>query len=405
MFKKVIPVALLGATIAAGAYLPEGFSLNTGHSASLPAPQPVDNPVTVPAQTNRIEVVFALDTTGSMSGLIQTAKDKIWSIANTMASAEPAPEIAIGLVAYRDRGDDYVTKVFDLNTDLDAIYAQLIDFKAGGGGDGPESVNKALDDALHEISWSAGKDSYQAIFLVGDAPAHMDYQNERQFPELAKLAAKRGIVINTIRCGNAQNTQEQWQLIAAATNGSFFSVDQNGGALAIATPFDARLAELSADLDATRLGYGSAEDRERQALKSEATRKLHAEAPVAALARRGAFNVSASGDSNLYDSKDLVADVASGKVKLDELREDVLPETLRAMAPGERKAVLEKTDAARLAIRQEMLEVSKERDAYLADQAAAAPEAEASLDYQLFDAIKSQAEKKGLAYEEAAPKL
>ncbi len=77
-----------------------------------------------------VEVVFVLDTTGSMSGLIQTAKDKIWSIASTMASAQPAPEIRIGLVAYRDRGDAYVTQVVDLSKDIDSIHATLMDFEA-----------------------------------------------------------------------------------------------------------------------------------------------------------------------------------------------------------------------------------------------------------------------------------
>jgi hypothetical protein len=83
-----------------------------------------------------------------MGGLIQAAKEKIWSIASTMAAAQPAPQIRMGLVAYRDRGDDYVTRVVDLTADLDSVYAALMQFEAGGGGDGPESVNQALADAL-----------------------------------------------------------------------------------------------------------------------------------------------------------------------------------------------------------------------------------------------------------------
>src|SRR6266581_3034562 len=67
----------------------------------------------------RLEVCFVLDTTGSMSGLIEGAKQKIWSIANEMISAKPTPEIRLGLIGYRDRGDEYVTKVFVLTDDLD----------------------------------------------------------------------------------------------------------------------------------------------------------------------------------------------------------------------------------------------------------------------------------------------
>ncbi len=108
------------------------------------ATQTVKTTLSVPAQKHRIEVVFVLDTTSSMSGLIQAAKEKIWSIATTMASAQENPDIRMGLVAFRDRGDAYITRSYDLSHDLDSMYASLMDFRAQGGGDGPESVNQAL---------------------------------------------------------------------------------------------------------------------------------------------------------------------------------------------------------------------------------------------------------------------
>src|SRR5262249_32587260 len=83
----------------------------------------------------KIEVVFALDTTGSMTGLIEGAKRKIWSIANQIVSGKPLPEVKIGLVAYRDRGDEYVTRLTPLTADIDAIYARLSELRAAGGGD------------------------------------------------------------------------------------------------------------------------------------------------------------------------------------------------------------------------------------------------------------------------------
>src|SRR5437899_9053122 len=70
-----------------------------------------------PAQNKdkpKIEVCFVLDTTGSMSGLIEGAKQKIWSIANEITSARPTPDLRLGLIGFRDRGDEYVTKTFDL---------------------------------------------------------------------------------------------------------------------------------------------------------------------------------------------------------------------------------------------------------------------------------------------------
>ncbi len=103
-----------------------------------PPPPPVTPPKATKPGSNakpRIEVCFVLDTTGSMSGLIEGAKQKIWSIANEMVSAKPTPELRFGLVAYRDRGDEYVLKTFDLTNDIDADLCESRGFQAAGGGD------------------------------------------------------------------------------------------------------------------------------------------------------------------------------------------------------------------------------------------------------------------------------
>ena len=98
-----------------------------------------------------------LDSTGSMGGLIEGAKQKIWSIANSIVAGKPAPEVRIGLVTYRDRGDEYVTKRFDLTADIDTVFENLQSLAADGGGDDPESVNQALDEAVNRLSWSADR--------------------------------------------------------------------------------------------------------------------------------------------------------------------------------------------------------------------------------------------------------
>ena len=96
MKTKLLGIALFVLTLAAVVYYPQLIAKN------IAVNPPVNHHIT--NNHPKIDVVFVLDTTGSMGGLIQTAKEKIWSIATTMASAQPAPEIRIGLVAYRDRG-------------------------------------------------------------------------------------------------------------------------------------------------------------------------------------------------------------------------------------------------------------------------------------------------------------
>ncbi|MCZ6888019.1 MAG: VWA domain-containing protein [Gammaproteobacteria bacterium] len=401
MKSKIIGLALFVMTVAGIVFYPTV----AGHGVvvvDLPAPIVTFGQ---PLGQRKIEAVFVLDTTGSMSGLLDAAKEKIFSIASTMASAQSAPEIHMGLVAFRDRGDTYVTKVVDLSQDLDSMYAALIDLEAGGGGDTPESVNAALYEAVHTISWSQDPNSYRVVFLIGDAPPHMDYPDEVKYPEILAMANAKGIVVNTIRCGNSPVTEQQWRQIAAATQGSYFSVDQAGGAIAIDTPFDEKIATLSSQLDDTRIFFGSVEDKARAMLKIKASEKLHASASPASRARRAAFNATASGEANLYGENELIEEIASGRIELDDIAAADLPEPMQAMSPSERSAMVEATNAKRDALERRIKGLADKRENYLAEQVAKVEGADTSLDYQIYDTLKSQAIKKGIEYEAAAPKL
>ncbi|MEH6826008.1 MAG: vWA domain-containing protein [Motiliproteus sp.] len=367
---------------------------------------PVALPVThVVNQRPKIEVVFVLDTTSSMSGLIETAKEKIWSIASSMASADTAPEIRMGLVAFRDRGDAYVTRVVDLSTDLDSVYATLMDFRAQGGGDGPESVNQALYDAVHGISWSQDPNSYKVVFLVGDAPPHMDYPNEVKYPETLSVAASRGITVNTIQSGQHGDTVKPWKEIASLSQGHYFQVDQAGSAVAIATPFDRQLAKVSKDLDATRLYHGTEEEKVKQRAKRDATAKLHKESSEAAQARRATFNASASGAGNFLGEKELVDEVASGRVDLSSIERDQLPEPMQAMSPAEQRIHIDTKAKKRQKLQQEIKDLARQRKSYLDQQVNKLEGADDSLDYRIFGAVREQAGKRGISYETKTPAL
>jgi Mg-chelatase subunit ChlD len=353
----------------------------------------------VPAAAKRVEVVFVLDTTGSMGGLIQAAKEKIWSIASTLAQAQQAPEISMGLVAYRDHGDAYVTRMFDLSKDLDSMYANLMDFKASGGGDTPEAVNEALEVAIQRMSWSQDPNTYRVVFLVGDAPPHMDYQDDVKYPLTMAAAAAKGIVVNTIQCGSLPDTAAPWRQIAALGHGKYFTVEQAGSAVAIETPFDRELAKLAAELDGTRLYYGSAEEKAAMAGKVAAADRLHAEASVAAQARRGAFNASVSGGGNLLGGHELVEDVASGRVDLSAIAPAALPAPIATLEPEQQRQVLAATAEKRKALQTEMAKLAKQRDAYIKDKVEAAGGAKDSLDQQIYDAVREQGAPVGLKYE------
>src|SRR6187401_1785259 len=120
----------------------------------------------------RVEVAFVLDTTGSMGGLIEGAKRRIWSIARRIGEGRPRPDLRIALVGYRDVGDAYVTQLHPFTSDMDEVYQALSSFRAEGGGDTPEHVSAALRDAVEALPWS-GPSALKVIFLVGDAPPHV----------------------------------------------------------------------------------------------------------------------------------------------------------------------------------------------------------------------------------------
>ncbi|OZG69734.1 hypothetical protein BTA51_29355 [Hahella sp. CCB-MM4] len=398
---KLLAFTLFASTASVIALYPL-YQTEASPSPLIPHQPPTIKPPLAQTQDKpKVEVVFVLDTTGSMSGLIQAAKENIWSIATTMASAKPAPEIKIGLVAYRDRSDAYVTRVTDLSSDLDSMYATLMDFQADGGGDNPESVNQALYDAVHRISWSEDKNAYKVIFLVGDAPAHMDYQDEVQYPETLKIANQRGIIVNTIQAGSAPDTHQEWMRIAGLNQGEYFQVSQSGNAVAIATPFDDQIASLSKDLDETRMYYGSTEERQKMAEKKAATEKLHAASSKASQAKRAMFNTSAAGEGNFLGDNELVEDIATGKVEFDSIAPSSLPEPMQALDKNEQLKLIKEKSEEREALRKQIAELTQQRQQFIEAKVKESGAEEESLDYKIYSTVKAQAADIGLSYEGA----
>jgi Mg-chelatase subunit ChlD len=338
----------------------------------------------------KVEVVFCLDTTGSMGGLIEGAKQKIWAICNQIAGGKPVPDLKVGLVAYRDRGDAYVTKVTDLTDDLDAIHGQLKGFQAQGGGDGPESVNQALDDSVNKVKWSSDKKTLRIIFLVGDAPPHMDYKDDLKYPETCKRACEKGIIINTIQCGNDGECARHWKDICLKAEGSYVQIAQEGGVVAIATPFDKELAAINGALAVRTVIYGRGEKRAEDARKLEEVKAL----PAPAAADRAGF-IAKDGKAASYD---LIDAIKAKTVKLEDLKEDELPEDIKKMDPKERKAHLEKLDKQRTELRQKALELDKKRSDFIQKKLAESKKGKDGFDEQVLDTLRKQAKKYDIAY-------
>jgi hypothetical protein len=375
-FFRLMPVAAIAALA--------GFALTVNGAAPKSGPAKKAKP--------KVEVVFCLDTTGSMGGLIEGAKAKIWSICNQIVSGKPVPDLKVGLVAFRDRGDAYITKVYDLSDDLDAIHGHLKTFKAEGGGDTPESVNQALDDSVNKIKWSKDKKTLRIIFLVGDAPPHMDYADDVKYPVTCKKACEKGIIINTIQCGNDADCTKHWKEIALKAEGSYAAIPSAGGVVAIATPFDADLAKLNTKLVDSSVVYGGEGKRKADMKRLDAARKL----PAPAAASRAGY----AGKSGRGAGDDLVDAVKEKRVKLENLKEkDLPPELAKLKTVKERKEYLQKVEDTRTELNKKVIELDKKRNEYIEKEMKAKGKAgKDSFDNQVLEMLRKQAKKLKVKY-------
>ena len=342
------------------------------------------------ASRQRVEVAFVLDTTGSMAQLIDGAKKKIWSIANAVVDQNPDAELYFGLVGYRDLGDDYVTKKFPLTTDLQGIYASLLDFRANGGGDTPESVNEALDVAVTRLGWSdkgQEEDSTRRIlFLVGDAPPHMDYPQDRKYPAVIREAVAKGIVVNTVQAGNMQSTTKIWREMARLGHGDYHAIPQDGGlAVIVVTPFDERIREIQIRLNKTVIPYGSGLEQRR--VRSQ-TRQY--EAAPAAAEISSFVNKSGKGGKVITGGGDLVDAVSAGKAKPREIPAEELPPPMQKMSAAERERYVAERQAEREKLSRELSAIVLQRDAYLKEQSEREPAKADSFDRAVKETLKNQ---------------
>ncbi len=353
-------------------------------SRSLKPSQAIARPI--------VEVAFVLDTTGSMAGLIEGAKRKIWSIATSIIDANPAAEIRMGLVAYRDIGDDYVTKTFDLTTDIQDLYANLLELKARGGGDWPESVNEALYVAVDKLSWSKTGDICRIVFLVGDAPPHMDYAQDMKYPQVLALAKQKDILVNAVQAGGARDTERMWREIAQLGNGRYIPIPQDGGQIVIIeTPYDTEIIELQGRINGTVIPYGP---KSRRSQVEEKTKQVAA-APAASATEMSSYlskRVRTAGMAEaLTGEGDLVADVATGRQKLSSVKDEELPEPLRKLAPAQRQDAVDKSMSERKVMTDRMAELVKKRDQYVHEQRKSAPQKKAdSFDRAVEETLRAQ---------------
>jgi hypothetical protein len=215
-----------------------------------------------------IDVVFCIDCSGSMGGVIETAKQKVWAIVNEVARAKPAPELRIGLIAYGNKTGPF--RQYPLSNDLDEVYKNLLTFKDEGWGD--EYVGLAIHTAVNDMKWAAGKTVHKVIYVVGNETARQGPE-EMDYTKTAPTAIAQGIMVNAIYCGDVDYAKATptWKEFAKLADGTYMEIAGQGGAVVVATPFDKELNDLSGKLNTTYVAYGE-QAREKVALQTAAAR-------------------------------------------------------------------------------------------------------------------------------------
>jgi Mg-chelatase subunit ChlD len=355
------------------------------------ADEPAQGPAAKP--TADVDLVLCLDTSNSMDGLIEAAKQKLWDLVNTLAKAQPTPRLRVALYSYGNDGYDasigWVRKELDFTSDLDQVFKKLFDLKTNGG---TEYVARVCRDAIRDLKWSPKQEALKMLFVCGNEPATQD--PTLTLAEIANQAAKAGIVINPIYCGGADDSDARsWRELALLAKGRFANIDQ-AQKVAIVTPFDKKLADLADAVNATYIPYGLGGEARLKDQKEQT--KNSAGLGVANLAARVTTQNSALYLQTEWDLVDRFKN--DKKFDLAKLSEKELPEKLRAMKPQERLQYVQDKLKEREAIQKQVEELSRQRQDYLREERQKnAPAAAVRFDAQLDKTIREQAEAKKIS--------
>ncbi|MCI0668924.1 MAG: VWA domain-containing protein [Myxococcaceae bacterium] len=369
----------------------------SGASQEVPQAQAVQRERPFEEQRPRVEVAFVLDTTGSMGGLIEGAKRKIWSIANRIAQGQPTPHLQVALVAYRDVGDAYVTRRFDFTSDLDTVFTHLRGFEAGGGGDTPEHVGRALGEAVSKLGWSKDRRVMKLIFLVGDAPPAAR-EPEWDYERWARAADEHHIVVNTVRCGNHPATEVAWRKVATLTGGTFDTINASGGMVAVATPYDEELDRLNREI-ASRTRYaGTATARAENMARVQQLAALPAESKAERssfmkrmLGRGPEAPAASSAPAPVAGAVDLTAEPG----KAAGVAEEALPDDLRSLDKDAREKKVQQLAGERRELEKKVKDLTDKREAWRASNVAEKADA---FDDNVMKSVRTQAKGYGLTY-------
>ena len=182
-----------------------------------------------------LDVLFLLDSTGSMADEIHQIKSTLHSTASQVSNLPSNPNLRFGMVSYRDQGDEYVTRLYQFDSDVQRFSRSVDEVQADGGHDYPESLNQALHEAVNDMSWRSG--AIRLIFLIADAPPHLDYPQDEDYAAEMVRAREKGIKVFSVASSGLDEQGEYiFRQIAQQTMGRFIFILEEGPQGNLETP-------------------------------------------------------------------------------------------------------------------------------------------------------------------------
>jgi hypothetical protein len=367
------------------------FSLTAGiHFTQAQPVHPSD-------ESRKIQIAILFDTSGSMEGLIEQAKSTIWKIVNIASKMQyqgKSPQLEIALYDYGNdeiKTPNWIRKRTDLITDLDSISGQLFSLKTNGGN---EYCAAVIESSINDLKWSSKPGDLRLIYIAGNEPFN---QGPIDYKKILKIAAQKDILVNTIYCGSYdQGVKELWYDGALQTQGSYFNINSNAEIRHIDTPYDQEIMSANDSLNKTYIGYGR--EGEYRASK-QATEDYNAKSQNSGVMSERAAAKSKSNYKN--GNWDLVDGLEQGNVSLDSIRKEDLPAELKGKTKEEQQKYIDTKKAERTKYQNKIGELSRKREAYIAEELKKINESDAKKDLgsAIIESLVATAQKTGFTVE------
>jgi len=372
------------------------FGLWAAEPETVPVETKPVQEISVDADKPLVQMAILLDTSGSMSGLIDQARTELWSIVNEFIFAQrqgKQPEVQVALYEYGKsalaREGGYIRQIVPLTTDLDKISEELFALTTNGG---DEYCGWVIQEAAQELRWSDAPDDLKVIFVAGNEPFT---QGPVDYKGACAKAIARGIVVNTIHCGpDQQGIDGKWKDGAVLADGRYLNIDHNRQVVHIEAPQDKEIAELGARLNLTYIPYGrhGAVAQERQMAQDGNAMQASPQAVVQRAVTKSSANYTNTG-------WDLVDAVQAQQVDLKNAEPEDLPENMRTMSTEQRHAYVKDQAGQRAKIQAQIQHLNEQRRKFVAQELQKRQGDGQTLGAAIKEAIREQARKKNYTFQ------